>query len=477
MNEGPWVVLACEEEGALSTLEQALTEAGYRVDLEPSPARLLATISAHSPDLVVLDSSVNGTTPLEFLRTVRSRPGTRDLPVIVTAPRGGTDETPPLALKAGAADFMRRPFNLEEAVARVAAHVERGRAVREARREAATRGVVLDVMREVTASLSQEEIFHILVRRMATVFEIRRASMILVDAARRYGMVVAAHDDPTIRNLQIDLARYPEIRQAIESGTPVLVRDLQNSALFESLRPVWEREGIQLDLQSIVVIPFEYGTARAGVVVLRSGRGESPFTEEVVRVTGSVVQAAVRALDRAAAFETVLSHQEELEALARTDELTGCLSRRFLMERLTTEAERAVRYGRPLGLVMFDIDDFKQLNDTHGHAAGDEALRVVGAILRRTLRTSDFVGRYGGDEFLVVLPETEHEGTSLLAERVRRRVNARPRDLKGVRVALAVSGGMALYPDSGLTAPEALVERADEALYRAKSAGRNRIEM
>lgn len=476
MSEAGWVVLACEEEGALSTLEQALAEAGYRVHLERDAARLLATVSTRVPDLVVLDASVNGTTPAEFLRSLRSRPGTRDLPVIVTAPRGGTDETPTLALKSGAVDFVRRPFNVEEAVARVGAHIERGRAMQEARREAATRGVVLDVMREVTASLSQEEIFHILVRRMATVFEIRRASMILVDAARQKGMVVAAYDNPTIRNLQIDLARYPEIRQALESGTPVLVRDLRTSALFESLRPLWEHEGITVDLRSIAVIPFEYGAGHAGVVVLRSGHGEPPFTEEVIRVTGSVVQAAVRALDRAATFETVLSQQEELEALARTDELTGCLSRRFLLDRLRTEAERATRYGRPLGLVMFDIDDFKQLNDTHGHAAGDEALRIVGAILRRTLRTSDFVGRYGGDEFLVVLPETAHEGTSLLAERIRRRVNARPRDLGGARVPLAVSGGIAIYPDAGVTAPEALVERADEALYRAKASGRNRIE-
>jgi two-component system cell cycle response regulator len=396
--------------------------------------------------------------------------------VIVTAPRGGTDETPPLALRAGAVDFVRRPFNVAEAVARAAAHIERGRTIREVRREANTRGLVLDILREVTASLSQEEIFNTLVRRMGHVFEVRRVSMILVDAARQAGRVVAAHDDPSVRNLQIDLARYPEIRQAIESGTPVLVRDLQSSALFESLKPLWEHEGIRVDLQSIAVVPFEYGGGRVGVFVLRSGSNEKPLSEEAIRVTGSVVQGAVRALDRAVAFESVLSQQEHLEALAKTDELTGCLSRRFLMEQLASEVERATRYDRKLGVVMFDIDDFKNLNDTHGHAAGDEALRIAGAILRRTLRVSDFVGRYGGDEFLVVLPETGEEGTELLAERVRRGVSARTRSLRGARVRLSVSGGIAIYPDAGVSAPEDLVERADQALYRAKSLGRNRIE-
>jgi diguanylate cyclase (GGDEF)-like protein len=107
---------------------------------------------------------------------------------------------------------------------------------------------------------------------------------------------------------------------------------------------------------------------------------------------------------------------------------------------------------------------------------GDEALRVVGLILRRTLRASDFVGRYGGDEFLVVLPETAREGTRLLAERVRRGVHARSRNLRGARVRLSVSGGMAIYPAAGVSVPESLVELADRALYRAKSLGRNRIE-
>jgi two-component system cell cycle response regulator len=170
--------------------------------------------------------------------------------------------------------------------------------------------------------------------------------MILLDPSRETAHVVAAHDDPTIHGLPIELSRYPEIRQAIDSGTPVLVRDLRSSAFFESLRSLWEHEGIRPDLHSIAVIPFVYGGDRAGVVVLRSGQGEPVFTEEVVRLAGSVVQGAVRALDRAATFEDVMSQQEKLEVQARTDELTGCLSRRFLMERLATEVERSTRYAR-----------------------------------------------------------------------------------------------------------------------------------
>ena len=180
-------------------------------------------------------------------------------------------------------------------------------------------------------------------------------------------------------------------------------------------------------------------------------------------------------MNRAAMFESVLSHQEQLEALAKMDELTGCLSRRYLMERLENELERAARYNRLLGLVMFDIDDFKNLNDTHGHTTGDAALRSIGEVLQHSLRTADFVGRYGGDEFLLVLPETSVHGTHQLAERIRTGVAGREFDLRGGTRNLTVSGGAAGFPEAGVVSAEDLIDRADQALYRAKAAGRNRV--
>jgi diguanylate cyclase (GGDEF)-like protein len=171
----------------------------------------------------------------------------------------------------------------------------------------------------------------------------------------------------------------------------------------------------------------------------------------------------------------VLSHQEQLEILAKTDELTGCLSRRYLMERLENELERAARYNRLLGLVMFDIDDFKNLNDTHGHTTGDAALRSIGEVLQRSLRTADFVGRYGGDEFLLVLPETSVHGTYQLAERIRNGVSRRQFELRGGTLGLTVSGGVVGFPEGNVVTSEDLIDRADQALYRAKAAGRNKV--
>jgi two-component system cell cycle response regulator len=474
MSDRGFILVGRDGAEALAGLDDALQAEGYAVRSVGDGTTLLSYVASQQPDLVLIDESIKEMAPLEIIRHVRHRVGSRDVPIVLTSSQTQGDDAA-AALRAGAADYIRKPFELGEVIARVWSHMQRGRLIRASRREADTNSIVLEVVRDVTASLSSEEIFDILVRRDSRLFNIRRCSMILVEDDGERGTVVAAHDDPSISALAIDLGRYPEIRQAVETGAPVLVKNLKGSALFEQIRPLWETENIEVDVQSIVAIPFSFDQGRSGVFFLRSSPEEPQLDEESVRLTSAIAQGAVRALNRAAMFENVLSHQEQLEILAKTDELTGCLSRRYLMERLENELERAARYKRLLGLVMFDIDDFKRLNDTHGHTTGDAALRSIGEVLRRSLRTADFVGRYGGDEFLLVLPETSGQGTHQLAERIRNGVSRRDFDLRGGSLRLTVSGGVAGFPEAGVVTPEDLIDRADQALYRAKAAGRNKV--
>jgi len=474
MNDRGYILVGHDGAQALAGLDDALAGDGYKVRSVGDGTTLVSYIASQSPDLVVIDESIREMAPIEIVRHVRHRVGSRDVPLILTSSQAQGDDAA-AAIRAGATDYVRKPFEIGEMTARIAAHVTRGRLIREARREADTSGIVLEIVRDVTASLSSEEIFDMLVRRVSRLFQIRRCSMIMIQEGGERGTVVAAHDDPSISALSIDLTRYPEIRQAVETGAPVLVKNLRGSALFEQIRPLWETENIDVDIQSIVAIPFTFDKGQHGVFFLRSSPDEPALDEESVRLTSAIAQGAVRALNRAAMFESVLSHQEQLEILAKTDELTGCLSRRYLMERLENELERAARYERLLGVVMFDIDDFKRLNDTHGHTTGDAALRSIGEVLRRSLRTADFVGRYGGDEFLLVLPETSAHGTHQLAERIRNGVSRREFDLRGGTLRLTVSGGVAGFPDSDVMALEDLIDRADVALYRAKAAGRNKV--
>jgi len=164
---------------------------------------------------------------------------------------------------------------------------------------------------------------------------------------------------------------------------------------------------------------------------------------------------------------------ERIERLAHYDMLTGLPNRTLLADRLDREVERAKRTGRGFALLMFDLDGFKAVNDTWGHAAGDELLAMVGMRTRECVRSADTVGRLGGDEFLAILPEASHEGALLVAEKLREAIS-RPYALRGASATIGASVGISYLGEHGNEA-EALQRAADNALYEAKRRGKNRV--
>jgi diguanylate cyclase (GGDEF)-like protein len=165
-------------------------------------------------------------------------------------------------------------------------------------------------------------------------------------------------------------------------------------------------------------------------------------------------------------------HQQRLERFATVDELTGSPNRRVFRERLESEVDRCSRLGTRLCVVFVDIDFFKRINDDYGHQVGDSVLKEIYARLEESLRPYDFVGRFGGDEFIMALPGTDAEGGVAVAERLRESVLTGPAGkLRGVTISLGVA-----QLEQGMTA-DMLLSNADVALYRAKNTGRNRTEM
>ena len=170
--------------------------------------------------------------------------------------------------------------------------------------------------------------------------------------------------------------------------------------------------------------------------------------------------------------QLVADRTAELERLATTDALTGALNRRRLFEVAAAELARADRYEQPLCLAMLDLDHFKSINDRYGHAVGDEALRAVTAVVREQLRSVDALGRYGGEELVVVLPQTARDAAQVALERIRGAVAA-VRLFSAPEARVYVSGGL-VQAHKSESLDEAL-GRADAALYQAKHGGRNRI--
>ncbi len=217
-----------------------------------------------------------------------------------------------------------------------------------------------------------------------------------------------------------------------------------------------------------VILLTADGNVKAKVRGLEAGASDyltKPFHDEelIARVR---VHLAIQDLQR-----ELEEKNARLEELARTDELTKAANRRHLMATFEHEFERARRYQLPLSFAMFDADHFKAINDNWGHLAGDRALVAISAALRSNVRTHDLVGRYGGEEFGIVMPHTPDAGAFLAAERCRQaieKIDALPGHL------LTASAGLVSTPPSSATTIEELIHLADEALYRAKEVGLNR---
>jgi diguanylate cyclase (GGDEF)-like protein len=176
----------------------------------------------------------------------------------------------------------------------------------------------------------------------------------------------------------------------------------------------------------------------------------------------------------AVAFRNSLTY-DQLQQLAANDSLTGMFNRRFGMARLQEEYGRALRSGSPIGLCLFDLDHFKRVNDTYGHPMGDKVLAHVSKLIRGVLREGDVALRYGGEEFLIVLPGASLTDAFQIGDRIRRVVEETVFQHGSQNLSLTISGGTSSWPDYDASSADALVRKADEALYRAKEGGRNRI--
>jgi diguanylate cyclase (GGDEF)-like protein/PAS domain S-box-containing protein len=167
----------------------------------------------------------------------------------------------------------------------------------------------------------------------------------------------------------------------------------------------------------------------------------------------------------------------ELEELARTDPLISMFNRRHFFDLARREIERSRRSGKPLSIILFDLDHFKKINDTYGHPAGDEVLQHVAEHCQAALRFEDILARYGGEEFIVLLPETGLEPAEVVAERLRQVVETAPFTVCGQNVTITISLGVAGLPPGKETTIEELLSLADSALYISKQSGRNRVSV
>jgi len=295
--------------------------------------------------------------------------------------------------------------------------------------------------------------------------------------------VLVADDDLVFRTLlQSSLPRWGYKATLVEDGFAAW-REIQGEHGPRLLLLDWMMPGIdgveicrrvraqQHELYTYILVLTSKHDKRDAIFALDAGADDyitKPFDAHELRARMQVGRRILQLQDE------VLRSREQLRSQAMLDSLTGLCSRRSIFQSLSDEAARSKRTGVPLGLLMLDLDNFKTINDTHGHLAGDCVLAQVADRMVSVVRPYDHTGRYGGDEFLIVLPDCPADLLATVAERIRARIADQPVITVGARIEVTVSIGGAIATPDSLLQPENAIRIADAALYRAKRAGRNR---
>lgn len=318
----------------------------------------------------------------------------------------------------------------------------------------------LDALKRITLNLTSSlELKHVLdavvKEAMQLVKDANDAHIFLYESEKLvFGASLTRNGD---KNIVLTELRQNGLTYAVARGRKlIMVEDMTNHPLYRNTPKDWAG--------SIIGIPLMMGNRVVGVMNLaRTSTGK--FSQSEVRLLTLLAdQAAIAIIN--ARLHFAVSQQ------ARSDVLTGLPNRRALDEHLDEEISISLHSGRPFGVVMMDLDGFKVVNDTYGHECGDDILRQVAKNIQDSLRTSDFIARYGGDEMTLILPDTDLPQAAHVARKIQSQLTSMEFKLPdGKTISLGVTGGIALYPKHADTA-SGLLRAADEALYKAKKHAR-----
>lgn len=475
----PKVLVADDSPLALRMMEKMLASAGYAVLTARDGLEAIEIGMAEGIDLVILDVMMPRMNGYQACRLLKTEPTTKSVPVVILTSKDQAGDRF-WGLETGADYYITKdsePQRILDLVKNILAadggHV---------RPTTVARSTDVDILSRVNDLLDRK------LYEATILSEIGRVARGLVQFDETFASVMAL----VARVVEFDVGAMAFVERDdvdIElllnrRATPAVVEEAK-ARLLEAVSAA--RGGVEAArirarllaspgaapsaeeerLGAFASFPVETNNRLAGMLVV-TGRAVGRMTPETRAFLAQVANQAHIVLENSRLFERVRN-------LAIRDSLTDLFNHRHVLDLVQHEYERVGRYQSAFSALMIDVDHFKRINDQYGHPAGDGVLREMAQALRETMRAVDSLGRYGGEEFVAVLPHTAADEARQTAERVRHHVQRRTFHAGTAEVHLSVSVGVATCPGPGVDSADSLLREADKALYRAKEAGRNRV--
>ena len=429
----------------INLLSRMFSKVGYHIQVANNGAQAVKIAQALLPDIILLDINMPVLDGFDACAMLKGDERTRDIPVIFISALDDIEDKAK-AFRVGGVDYIQKPFEYEEVQARVETHL---------------------VLRHLRVQLELAN------QALATrVEELTHSRELLAERERRLSAFVSAL--PNLSFVLDDQGRYLEI---IANETSLLADrpEALVGRLIEDVLPpkeaakILDAIGQTIQTGKIQIIDYKIPVIAGGE---RWFEGRIARMEKGDLGSGKVVFMASDITERVQLYQ-------EVQRLANQDVLTGCINRRHFMTLATQEIHRSMRYKRPLSLLMMDIDHFKDFNDRYGHQIGDQLLCTLVILCQKQIRDDDTLGRYGGEEFVILMPETPSEGAMQASERLRKKIENLKINTSEGSLSITVSMGLACLErgfDETHTL-DTLIKSADTALYAAKDAGRNCLKM